>query len=317
VERDSNLGRLSRLNGAIVVSAGGHLEQALRRVNQLGISESVTFFTPRNTQTESKLSAFDHFFVRNVPSRDIAGLVRATFDLHRKVKKQEYDYILSTGAALAIAGYFVSKLRGIDFYYIESIARQDKPSVTGKILQLMRVKNRFTESHSTSFRKWKRIDSLFAEYHFDPKEPIQNRSLKLFVTMGTVHQFKFQRMVDLVDSILEDGDEVIWQIGDLSTAQTSGQFFREMSDTDFTSCIQSADAVISHAGVGSVLKILDSGKVPILIPRLSKYQEHVDDHQFEISMMLQRLSLGILITDTLTRQDILYVANQNVTVRRQ
>ena len=302
--------------GAIVVSAGGHLEQALRRVDQLGISDSVTFFTPRNSQTESKLSTVKHEYVRNVPSRDIFALVVATIDLYRKVRKQECDYILSTGAAVAVAGYFISKMRGIDFYYIESIARQNEPSFTGKILNLLKVKNLYTESNDISFSKWKRIDSLFAEYSFIPNIPIQNRRLKLFVTMGTVHQFKFQRMIDLVNSVLEDGDVVTWQIGNLKTESMKGKFHMEMSDADFTNSIKSADAVISHAGVGSILKILDSGKIPILIPRLSKHGEHIDDHQFEISMLIERLNLGVQITHTLTRGDLLYVANQRVAVKQ-
>lgn len=43
-----------------------------------------------------------------------------------------------------------------------------------------------------------------------------------------------------------------------------------------------AELIITHAGVGSILKGIRMRKKIIAIPRLSKYSEHVDDHQLDI-----------------------------------
>ena len=46
--------------------------------------------------------------------------------------------------------------------------------------------------------------------------------------------------------------------------------------------IDDADIIITHSGTGSVLTPLKKGKKVIVCARLSKYEEHVDDHQVEL-----------------------------------
>ena len=47
-----------------------------------------------------------------------------------------------------------------------------------------------------------------------------------------------------------------------------------------------ADIVILHAGAGSILHAIQAGKVPIVMARLRKFGEHVDDHQLEFAVAL-------------------------------
>ena len=44
-----------------------------------------------------------------------------------------------------------------------------------------------------------------------------------------------------------------------------------------------AEAVICHAGVGTIVTALKAGHVPVVIPRLAAHGEHVDDHQMDIA----------------------------------
>jgi UDP-N-acetylglucosamine transferase subunit ALG13 len=46
--------------------------------------------------------------------------------------------------------------------------------------------------------------------------------------------------------------------------------------------MREADVVVTHAGVGSVLCAREAGHVPVVVPRLHRYDEHVDDHQLEL-----------------------------------
>ena len=46
--------------------------------------------------------------------------------------------------------------------------------------------------------------------------------------------------------------------------------------------MREADVVVTHAGVGSVLCARQAGHVPVVVPRLHRFGEHVDDHQLEL-----------------------------------
>lgn len=294
--------------GAVVVATGGHLEQAIRRVDQLGLNSTVTFFVPRNSQSETRLHAFKHNFVAKVGSRDFLGFIKVAFQLMFIMNKRKYDYVLSTGAGVAIACRIVCKLKGLDFIYIESIARQSSPSMTGRILVQMRTKNLYTESDSFDPTQWLPIDSLFAQYRSYDRNPEKYSSdpLKIFVTAGTVHDFEFRRLVDLVDAVTNESDHIVWQIGFLESVPLQGKVFKELSATEFEENLKKADVVISHAGVGSILNILDIGKFPILIPRKPEYNEHIDNHQLEIATLLRNLDLCTVVTENLQRSDLIY-----------
>ena len=51
--------------------------------------------------------------------------------------------------------------------------------------------------------------------------------------------------------------------------------------------------VISHAGVGAAVTAIEAGKCPVLVPRLSRHGEHIDDHQTQIADELTRRGLAI------------------------
>lgn len=293
--------------GAVVVSAGGHLEQALRRVNQLGIEKKVKFFTPMNSQTTSKLRDIPHVYNENVGSRDLRGFFVAFFQLTKIIRKKDFDFVISTGAGVAISAFLACKLRNVDFFYIESIARQEYPSMTGKILSWFGSPNLYTESKKFNSNKWKPIDSLFSNYKVEKNSKIDivQQDLELFVTVGTVHKYHFSRMVRMVKDISTSTDVIHWQVGNLESENVEDKFHLEVTDEEFKQLVVTSHVVITHAGVGSILNILDLGKFPIIVPRLSRHLEHVDDHQLEIATMVENLGLAKVIHDNLSREDLI------------
>lgn len=60
------------------------------------------------------------------------------------------------------------------------------------------------------------------------------------------------------------------------------KIFDLISQEDFSNYMQKADLIITHGGVGSIITALNHGKKVIAAPRLSKYGEHVNDHQLQI-----------------------------------
>jgi UDP-N-acetylglucosamine transferase subunit ALG13 len=50
--------------------------------------------------------------------------------------------------------------------------------------------------------------------------------------------------------------------------------------------INQARLIISHCGEGSILQLEETTKPYILVPRSSRFKEHVDDHQVELAIAL-------------------------------
>jgi UDP-N-acetylglucosamine transferase subunit ALG13 len=303
MNKNSSLEELKTLRGAIVVSTGGHLEQAIRRARQLEL-DSVVYFVPKTAQSESKLSNENSAYIRNVGSRDILGFLIATIQLTRKLNRGKFDYVLSTGAGVALSCLIVCKLKKIQFYYIESVARITAPSFTGKILSFTKSAALYSESSSFDSRKWMPVSTLFSAYKrvSGNSRKQTNANLKIFVTVGTVHKFKFDRIVEMVRTVLTDSDQVVWQIGDVKDFESTANHYRELTNQEIVDKINWADVVITHSGVGSLLTILDNGKYPIIVPRLSKFGEHIDDHQFQIASKISKLGLGIVVQGSLNRE---------------
>ena len=51
----------------------------------------------------------------------------------------------------------------------------------------------------------------------------------------------------------------------------------------FSDLISKCDVLITHGGVGSIITGLQNNKKVIVAPRLAKYDEHMNDHQLQIT----------------------------------
>ena len=78
-------------------------------------------------------------------------------------------------------------------------------------------------------------------------------------------------------------DEIYAQIGH-STYKPKNYKYKDFFDKqEFDATIASADIVIAHSGVGTIITAIHAEKPIIVYPRLTKYKEHVDDHQLDIA----------------------------------
>ena len=55
-----------------------------------------------------------------------------------------------------------------------------------------------------------------------------------------------------------------------------------LSMGEFEQRIEDASLIICHAGCGTLLHALRSGKVPVVMARRERYAEHVNDHQVQL-----------------------------------
>lgn len=107
----------------------------------------------------------------------------------------------------------------------------------------------------------------------------------IFVAVGT-QKFQFNRLLKAVDDLVEQGqltDEVFAQTGhsDYLPRNYASQDF--LSKDDFQSCINRCSLLITHSGVATIVAGLKQNKPVVVMPRLARYGEHVDDHQLQIA----------------------------------
>ncbi len=109
----------------------------------------------------------------------------------------------------------------------------------------------------------------------------------IFVTVG-MHPKGFERLVKEMDRIAGRIDEkVIMQIGGTKYEPRNASYFAFAPEQEIKELYRSARIVVGHAGVGTILDVLQEGRPMIVVPRLKKYGEHIDDHQ---SLLLQELA---------------------------
>ena len=101
--------------------------------------------------------------------------------------------------------------------------------------------------------------------------------MKIFVTLGTQDK-AFDRLIGEAKKI--KGHDVFVQNG--YTKCEGLKHVDYMDQEMFIECIDEADIIITHGGVGSILSALKRNKKVIACARLAKYHEHTNDHQLEI-----------------------------------
>jgi len=57
----------------------------------------------------------------------------------------------------------------------------------------------------------------------------------------------------------------------------------------FDNKVAKADYIISHAGIGSITMALENGKPLLVMPRMKRYKEHVNDHQVATARKFEEL----------------------------
>ena len=111
----------------------------------------------------------------------------------------------------------------------------------------------------------------------------------IFVCVGS-RKFQFDRLLKKIDELIDAGiiqEKVYAQIG-ASTYKPKMYAYKDfLSNDDFRHYQNEADLIVTHGGTGAVIGALKLGKQVIVVPRLSKYKEHSDDHQLQVAEVLE------------------------------
>jgi UDP-N-acetylglucosamine transferase subunit ALG13 len=110
----------------------------------------------------------------------------------------------------------------------------------------------------------------------------------VFISVGTQKQ-SFKRLFHLVEeSKILEGKKIVAQSGYTEYSSDKIDMFKFMDNETYKNYMNEAEIVICHGGVGTIFDALYSGKKVLVVPRLAKYEEHVNDHQIEICEELEK-----------------------------
>ena len=127
----------------LISSSGGHFEQLLmlQKLNDNNKTFIVTEKTKYN-KSDKKIN----YFVNQVNRKEILFIPKMFLILFKSLYiflKEKPDVIISTGVLCAIPMLFIGHIFKKKVIYIESFAKIDSPTMTGKLIYKKHIADRF------------------------------------------------------------------------------------------------------------------------------------------------------------------------------
>lgn len=127
----------------LISSSGGHFEQLLmlQKLNDNNKTFIVTEKTKYN-KSDKKIN----YFVNQVNRKEILFIPKMFLILFKSIYiflKEKPDVIISTGVLCAIPMLFIGHIFKKKVIYIESFAKIDSPTMTGKLIYKKHIADRF------------------------------------------------------------------------------------------------------------------------------------------------------------------------------
>ena len=296
----------------LVCSVGGHLAELhglLARIPQFGGERLwVTFDTP---QSRSLLADEPTLFVDRSGPRDLRTILTNTGAARRLLRPgHPFTAALSTGSGIALSFLPLAASRGVRCHYVESFTRSNGPSMTGRLLSGLPGVRLYSQHRSWTRGRWRYAGSMLDT--FAPERGPAHASPaieRVVVTLGTMEDYAFPRLVERVHALLPAGAEVLWQLGCTRMPGLAIETHESLPERALRQAIAAADLVIAHAGCGSALTAMEAGRMPLLVPRRAYRGENVDDHQVELAAELRGRGLAVVReVDDLDREALLEAA---------
>lgn len=135
----------------------------------------------------------------------------------------------------------------------------------------------------------------------------------IFVTVGT-HEQQFNRLLKKMDQLKEQNyinEEIIIQTG-YSTYKLKNCIEKKfLSYDEMHKYAKECRVMITHGGPASIFLAHQYGKIPVVLPRNPKFDEHVDEHQMLFCDRLSKLKKILLINNLDDIMQNIYLASDN------
>jgi UDP-N-acetylglucosamine transferase subunit ALG13 len=116
----------------------------------------------------------------------------------------------------------------------------------------------------------------------------------IFITVGT--QLPFDRLIKSIDEWAAEHPEleICAQIGQSDYVPKNIIYFDYLTFSETENKFKQASLIISHAGMGSILKSLEYKKPIVIMPRQADKGEHRNNHQLATAKWMKDIS-GIYV----------------------
>ena len=131
----------------------------------------------------------------------------------------------------------------------------------------------------------------------------------IFVTVGT-HEQPFDRLVEYIDRLKGKGtiaEDVIIQTGFSTYEPKYCQWQKLYPYPEMVKMVEQARIVITHGGPSSFIMPLQIGKIPVVVPRQKRYDEHVNDHQLLFAKALAERQGNLLVVEEITDLEVILI----------
>ena len=127
--------------------------------------------------------------------------------------------------------------------------------------------------------------------------PLCGSGVVIFVTVGT--QLPFDRLVRPVDAwaARTGRRDILAQIGPSKLRPQAVEYRPFLSPAEFSRHFASAELVIAHAGMGSILSAMSQGKPILVMPRRASLNEHRNDHQLATARRFKEMGRVLVAMD--------------------
>jgi len=137
----------------------------------------------------------------------------------------------------------------------------------------------------------------------------------IFVTVGT-HEQPFDRLIWAMDDLVQRGvvtEEVIIQTGYSTYEPRDCKWQKLFGYGEMEDLVRRARIVITHGGPASFISALQVGKIPVVVPRKTEFNEHVNDHQVAFAREVAQRRGNILVVEDIEQlEDVLVNYEQTV-----
>jgi len=113
----------------------------------------------------------------------------------------------------------------------------------------------------------------------------------IFVVTGT--QAPFDRLLSIIDkwAVNQDTYSIVAQMANSEMNFTNMTCYDYLEPDIFNKYFINADIIIGHSGMGTIIKALENEKKLVVFPRLVKYNEHRNDHQYHTAKGFEKLGM--------------------------
>ena len=112
----------------------------------------------------------------------------------------------------------------------------------------------------------------------------------IFVTVGS--SYPFNRLIKVIDKAVSQGlidDTVFAQTGVEGERPENFEWVEILNKEEYDQYFKKADIIIGHAGMGTISMALEFSKPILVMPRLRKYRELVNGHQYVTAKHFEKL----------------------------